>query len=289
LHKLSELKFDELNLDAGSTLNIINYPWDLIRYHANALDKDFDALFRGSKKAAKKAEGCYFINPKDITISPKSIIMPGVVLNASKGRIYISGSAVIEPSAYIEGPAYIGEGSTVRSGASIYGPVSIRNYSKISGEINHSIIHSYVNKQHLGYLGHSYLCEWVNLGAGTTTSNLKNNYSPVSVELAGKPVDTGLTFLGSMVGDHTKTGINTMLNTGSLIGVSCNMFGSGYMPKSVRSFSWLDADRKDTSMYEIEKSLNTARTTMNRRKVEMTGAYEELFRSVYAESKEILI
>lgn len=274
---------------AGPPLKFINYPWDSIKYHENEIISDLNRLFSVTKRQIKKAKALNLINSKDIYISSKSVITPNVVLDASNGKIFISDFVKIEPFAYIKGPVFIGKNSFVKSGSKIYGPVCIRENSKVSGEIFHSIIHSFVNKQHLGFLGNSYLCEWVNLGAGTTTSNLKNNYSEISVRLGEVKLNTETIFLGSIIGDHTKTGINTMLNSGTVIGISSNLFGGGFMPKLIRSFSWLDTDNRSTYLYEIEKALNTAKTTMSRRNITMTASYDELFRLFFKKTQEDLI
>jgi hypothetical protein len=165
--------------------------------------------------------------------------------------------------------------------------VRIGCHSKISGEITKSILHWYVNKQHLGFLGHSYLCEWVNLGAGTTTSNLKNNYSEITLDINNQKVNTDSIFLGSIVGDHTKTGIQTMLNTGSMIGVSANLYGAGFHNKQVKSFSWADASTGKNTIYDYDKALNTAKISMKRRDLEMTEEYENMFKHVYSNLGEL--
>jgi UDP-N-acetylglucosamine diphosphorylase/glucosamine-1-phosphate N-acetyltransferase len=267
---LLNLGLSKLNIDEPE-LQIINYPWDLIGYHDSEMKRDLKILFKNKKKAS---------------ISKK---LSNVVLDNSEGTILLSSSVRVEPFVYIRGPAFIGGNTVLKSGTKIYGPVTIRDNARVSGEISHSIFHPFVNKQHLGFVGHSYLCEWVNLGAGTITSNLKNNYSPISVKLDSGQVNTCSNFLGSIIGDHTKTGISTMLNTGSIIGVSSNLFGGAYMPKLVRSFSWLDADSRNTYLYEIEKALSTAKISMQRRNINMTGSYEELFKLIFKRTRENLI
>ncbi len=228
-------------------------------------------------------------NKKRIHISPKCRISKHSELDSSEGDIFIGKGAVIEAFTYIKGPVFIGERCTIRSGAQLYGPLSIGANSKISGEAACSVIHPFANKQHYGFLGHSYICEWVNLGAGTTTSNLKNNYSQITIETAGEKINTGSVFLGSIIGDHTKTGISTMLNTGTQIGISSNLFGSGYHNKLIRSFSWDEAGSKEFTLYDIEKALNAARISMKRRNVEMTAEYEKLLRKIYEDRESIVI
>jgi UDP-N-acetylglucosamine diphosphorylase / glucose-1-phosphate thymidylyltransferase / UDP-N-acetylgalactosamine diphosphorylase / glucosamine-1-phosphate N-acetyltransferase / galactosamine-1-phosphate N-acetyltransferase len=275
--KMKLFQVDELNNDETEELNIINIPSDLILYHELEIKKDLEILLKKKAGAKKNPTNAELINRSKIYIGQGCSISRSSVLDASKGTVYIADDSVIEPFCFIQGPVYVGEGSTVRSGSKLYGPLSIGSHSKVSGEIISSVIHSYVNKQHLGFLGHSYLCEWVNLGAGTTTSNLKNNYSEIIVKLAGKDIPTGSIFLGSLIGDHTKTSINTMLNTGTFIGISSNLYGGGFHPKTVRSFSWGEASG-DVVTYDIEKALNTARISMKRRNINMSKSYENLIR-----------
>lgn len=240
---------------------LINYPSDLILYNEEQLNYDLNKAIKGKKK---------------LHIGKKCKIAKNVVFDTSAGKIYINDNTIIEPFTYIKGPVYIGENCTIRSGSQIYGPVRIGGECKVSGEITCSILHWYVNKQHYGFLGHSYLCEWVNLGAGTTTSNLKNNYSKIVLDVAGEKVNTNSIFLGSIVGDHTKMGINTMLNTGTVVGISANLYGAGYHNKKVSSYTWDDATNNENIPYEIAKAISTAKTSMSRRKVVMSEAYEKM-------------
>ena len=282
INDLAGMKFklfqvDELNTDETDELKIINLPSDLVLYHESEMKKDLDFLLKKNQTSKRRINNAELINRSKIFIGQNSSISSQVVIDASNGPVFIGDRTVIEPFSFIHGPVYIGEDSTVRSGSKLYGPVRVGDQCKISGEIISSVLHSYVNKQHLGFLGHSYLCEWVNLGAGTTTSNLKNNYSEITIKLGRRELPTGSIFLGSLIGDHTKASINTSLNTGTFIGISCNLYGSGFHSKSVRSFSWGDASGK-TVTYDIEKALKTARTSMKRRSVNMSKTYEDLMR-----------
>lgn len=267
----SDIEWLGLTKIESPEFNFINYAPDTILFNDEELRCDLKHLVKNRKKK--------------IHISPKCRISKHAVLDVSEGDIFIGRDTVIEPHVYIKGPVYIDAHCTIRAGASLYGPLSIQEHCKLNGEITCSIIHSYVNKQHHGFLGHSYLCEWVNLGAGTTTSNLKNNYSKIVINVKNEPIDTNSIFLGSIIGDHTKTGINTMLNTGTQIGISSNLFGSGYHNKFIRSFSWADAADKTPVTYDIEKALNTAVTSMKRRNVELSKAYEDLLRNIFAEKE----
>ncbi len=270
LVSLADIDWLGLTRTETSSYTVINYPSDLILHHEKELKHDLEQMM-GKKK---------------LHVSSKSKVGKNVVFDTSEGRIYVGKNTVIEPFTYIKGPVYVGENCALRSGTQLYGPVRIGNKCKVSGEITSSILHWYVNKQHYGFLGHSYLCEWVNLGAGTTTSNLKNNYSMIELNIEGEKVNTDSMFLGSIIGDHTKTGICTMLNTGSLVGVSSNLYGSGYHNKQVPSFSWADSSAGESKVYDIEKALNTAKVSMKRRNVEMSEAYEAMFREAFEQKDE---
>jgi UDP-N-acetylglucosamine diphosphorylase / glucose-1-phosphate thymidylyltransferase / UDP-N-acetylgalactosamine diphosphorylase / glucosamine-1-phosphate N-acetyltransferase / galactosamine-1-phosphate N-acetyltransferase len=249
----------------------INNVSDLILYQATELQDEMDLIVSGKKRILNHS---------------KKTTDRNAVLDSSAGKIFIGKNTIIEPFTYIKGPVYIGDGCTIRSGSQLYGPVRIGCNSKVSGEITCSTLHSYVNKQHYGFLGHSYLCEWVNLGAGTTTSNLKNNYSKITLDIEGEKINTDSIFLGSLFGDHTKTGIHTMLNTGSVVGISTNLYGAGYHSKKINSFTWDDASSGSNIEYEIDKAVETARVSMKRRNIEMSPAYESMLRYVFEKISE---
>lgn len=271
LVSFGDIEWLGLSKTESNEIRLINYPSDLILYHEDQLNYDLNREMKGKKK---------------LHIGKKCSIGKNVVFDTSHGRIYINDNTIIEPFTYIKGPVYIGENCTIRSGSQIYGPVRIGGSCKVSGEITSSILHWYVNKQHYGFLGHSYLCEWVNLGAGTSTSNLKNNYSKIVLNIDDRKVDTNSIFLGSIIGDHTKTGIQTMLNTGTMVGISSNLYGAGYHNKKIRSFSWVDASNNEVIAYEIDKAISTARISMGRRNVNMPEAYGKMMRYVFEKKDE---
>jgi UDP-N-acetylglucosamine diphosphorylase/glucosamine-1-phosphate N-acetyltransferase len=184
----------------------------------------------------------------------------------------------IFPNAVIEGPAYIGESSKIKSAATIYENVSIGKVCKIGGEVEGSIIMPYSNKQHAGFLGHAYLGSWINLGADTNNSDLKNNYSTVKVFINGEMIDSGSQFMGLIMGDHSKSAINTMFNTGTVVGFSCNIFGAGFPDKFVSSFTWGGTDK--SKIYDVDKSIETAKKVMSRRNIIMSKDEEELFHKI---------
>jgi len=264
----------------------VQYIWDLIYQNSNELNSDIE-LYSSSKKEkilGKVYEGAHYIEKENILIEEGAQIKPGVVLDASEGPIFIDKNAVIFPNAVIEGPAYIGEGSLVKSCATIYKNVSIGKICKVGGEVEGSIFFPYTNKQHSGYLGHSCLGSWVNIGADTNCSDLKNNYSNIKVNLYGEEVNTGLQFLGLIIGDHSKTAINTMFNTGTFVGFSCNIFGEGFPDKIIPSFAW--GGSSGILTYNVEKSINTARIVMARRQKKMSDAEENVFRYIFTSTQK---
>jgi UDP-N-acetylglucosamine diphosphorylase/glucosamine-1-phosphate N-acetyltransferase len=270
--------FPKKEIDAG----IIIYPWDLVNNNGSQISLDFNLLNRKNSNVRLKGtiyEGATLLNQDEIFIGEGSKIKPGVVLDAESGPIYIGKNVTIYPNAVIEGPSFIGDESKIKIGAKIYENTSIGPVCKVGGEVEASIIHSHSNKQHDGFLGHSYIGMWTNLGADTNNSDLKNNYSNVRVFINGEEVDSNSMFVGLIMGDHSKCGINTMFNTGTVVGVSCNVFGSGYPSKYLPSFSW--GGSESVKLFDLEKSIQVAAKVMQRRKIEMTNNDENLFRKVF--------
>ncbi|MFH1942296.1 MAG: GlmU family protein [bacterium] len=265
----------EVSVDAV----VFGYIWDLVLRNGRQIAADIRARHEMGGIAGKVHEGVRMLNPSSITVEKDAVVKPGVVLDAEDGPVFIDEGAEIFPNAVIQGPAYVGRRSKIKIGAKIYEGTSIGEMCKVGGEVEESIIHAYSNKQHDGFLGHAYLGMWVNLGADTNNSDLKNNYGSVKVFVDGEYVDSRETFVGLMMGDHSKTGINTMINTGSVVGVCCNVFGAEFPPKFVPSFSWGGGGR--FSEYAYSKALETARRVMARRQVETTEAYENMLREVF--------
>jgi UDP-N-acetylglucosamine diphosphorylase / glucose-1-phosphate thymidylyltransferase / UDP-N-acetylgalactosamine diphosphorylase / glucosamine-1-phosphate N-acetyltransferase / galactosamine-1-phosphate N-acetyltransferase len=274
------LPFHILGNRVESKLKLIKYPWQLINVNGSEIVNDYDLIVKKVQKIElRKYPSVEFKNKKNIFIAKDSVVDPFVFLDASEGPVYIGKRARIMSHTYIQGPAYIGDNSIIKSGASIYRNTSIGEVCRIGGEVESSIIHSYSNKQHEGFLGHSYLGSWINIGADTNNSDLKNNYENISVLLNGKPVDTGSQFVGLIMGDHSKTAINTMFNTGTIVGVSCNIFGSGFPQRYIPSFSWGGSDFLKS--YDVNKSLNTAKIVLCRRNKNLTLNNENLLRKVF--------
>ncbi|MGB2960649.1 MAG: GlmU family protein [Bacteroidota bacterium] len=262
-------------------VHLIRYPWDLVNRNGDEIVADFARLTAGEKDKMRGLvyEGAHLVNKNNLFLGDGTQIKPGTVLDAESGPIYIGKNVTVFPNATIEGPAYVGDGCMIKIGAKIYENTSIGEKSRVGGEVEESIIHSHSNKQHDGFLGHSYLGKWVNLGADTNNSDLKNNYGNVRVVINGESIDTGSPFVGLTMGDHSKSGINTMFNTGTIVGVSSNVFGSGFPPKAVPSFAWGGAEGMTT--YRIDKSLEVAKRVMARRKVSLSAVEENVIRKVF--------
>jgi hypothetical protein len=241
---------------------MISHPWDAVRQNGEEIHNDF-LLLGGGHIDSEPAPGVYLINEAQIGISPDVSISPGVVMDATAGPISIGSGTVLMSNVSVKGPVHIGSGSVVKMGAKIYGQTTIGPVCRVGGEVAETIIQGYANKQHEGFLGHSYLGEWVNLGAGTNTSDMKNNYSTVRVSIAGEPVDSGQMFVGLYAGDHSKTGIGMIFNTGSVVGICCNLYGADYPPKYIPSFTWGGASGFEE--HDLERALVTTSRVMERR------------------------
>jgi len=267
-------------------VKLYNYLWEMISDNGSEIVKYTEELTKDNSAFTdpQDFEGVNFVNANKIFIKNNVTIKPGVVIDATNGAVYIDENVFIYPNAVIEGPVYIGKDSKIKIGAAIYENVSIGSNCKIGGEVEDAIILSYTNKQHAGFIGHSYIGSWVNLGADTNCSDLKNNYSAVKVKLHGESIDTGMQFLGLIIGDHSKSAINTMFNTGTIIGIFSNIFGAGFPPKFIPSFSWGGADGMKT--YDLNKCINTAKIVFGRRNREFTSDDEKLLETVFSLTKE---
>ena len=203
-----------------------------------------------------------------------------MIVDGSNGPVFIDRNAVIQPNVYIQGPVYIGPSVLIKAGAQIYSGSSIAEGCKIGGEVNNSIISAWSNKAHNGYLGTSYVGSWVNIGAGTNNSNLKNNYGTVKSTVNGEVVDTGLQFMGLIMGDHSKCGINTTFNTGTTVGINCNLYGSAIHKKHISSFTWGCAV-DDYTTYKLDKALAVNKTVMSRRQHNLSTYEKELLENIF--------
>ncbi len=260
-------------------VRLVRRPWDLVGWNAAVLADDF-ALAGASGHGAPPdlAPGAQLLHRERVLCREGVRVEAGAILDASEGPVILGEGARVLQNAVVLGPAYIGARSTVKVGAKLEGPVSLGPECKVGGEVEAAIFQGYANKQHDGYVGHAYLGAWTNLGAATNNSDLKNNYSTVRVWTPGGEVDTGEIFVGLFLGDHAKTAIGTLFNTGTVVGFSCNVFGSGFPPKHLPSFTWGTGDT-----FEVEKAIVVARTVMARRQVRMEPADEVLFRTLFAD------
>ena len=245
----------------------VERPWDIFSKNGIALEKDFELITKG-RKSAPISKTNQVIRPERVFIEHGATV-ECAILNASTGPIYIAKDAEIMEGSIVRGPFSLGEHSALKMGAKIYGPTTIGPHSKVGGEVNNSVIFGFSNKAHDGFLGNSVLGEWCNLGADTNNSNLKNNYAPV--KLWDYPTErfanTGLQFCGLIMGDHSKCGINTMFNTGTVVGVSANIFGSGFPRNFIPSFAWGGAHGFE--VYTMPKVLQTVKIVLSRRGLEL--------------------
>lgn len=264
--------------------SVLNYPWDLIEQNPIWLERDFRLRKRIGGQLEPDSRVALVGPRDDIYIDETARLEPFVVIDSNSGPVWIEDRVRVQAFTRIEGPAYIGSETqlfraNVREGCS-FGPVC-----RIGGEIEESIVHGYSNKYHDGFLGHSYVASWVNLGALTTNSDLKNDYSQVSVPLQGTSIPSGGTKVGCFIGDHTKTGLGSLLNTGSSVGVMTLILPGGeLLPKHIPSFSRIWHGRLEELPDGCESGLETARYAMSRRGQELTEPMERLLRQLYEQT-----
>ncbi|MEO8934611.1 MAG: GlmU family protein [Xanthomarina sp.] len=267
----------------GDILKIEN-TWDIFQKNGEAIHEDFDLLTE-NRESQPIPVSVNTLNSELIFIEEGAKI-EFATLNATNGPIYIGKNAEIMEGSIIRGPFALCEEAIVKMGAKIYGPTTVGPHSRIGGEVNNSVLFGYSNKGHDGFLGNSVLGEWCNLGADTNNSNLKNNYAEVRLwdyETEGF-ARTGLQFCGLMMGDHSKCGINTMFNTGTVVGVSANIFGSGFPRNFVPSFSWGGSSGFTT--YLTKKAFEVAQVVMSRRGVDFLEEDKAILEHVFEETKK---
>jgi len=262
----------------------IEHTWDIFSKNGEAIAEDFSLITNG-RKSEPIPSTVNTVNPENIFIE-KGATLNFATLNASAGPIYIGRDSEVMEGALVRGPLALCNNSTLKLGAKVYGPTTVGPHSKIGGEVSNSVIFGFSNKGHDGFLGNSVLGEWCNLGADTNNSNLKNNYAEVrlwdyNTEGFAK---TGLQFCGLMMGDHSKCGINTMFNTGTVVGVSANIFGSGFPRNFVPSFSW--GGHSGFVTYKTNKAFEVAEVVMGRRKEEFTDLDKAILEHIFEETKQ---
>jgi UDP-N-acetylglucosamine diphosphorylase/glucosamine-1-phosphate N-acetyltransferase len=279
-----EIDFDTFDITEYSNDDVlrIEHTWDIFSKNGEAIKRDFELITKG-RTSQPIPEMTPVFNPEDIFIE-EGAKLPLCSLNATNGPIYIGKNTEIMEGCMIRGPFALCEGAIVKMSAKIYGPTTIGPHCRVGGEVNNSVLFGYSNKGHDGFLGNAVLGEWCNLGADTNNSNLKNNYAEVRLwdyETEGF-ARTGLQFCGLMMGDHSKCGINTMFNTGTVVGVSANIFGSGFPRNFVPSFSWGGSAGMTT--YLTKKAFEVAKVVMSRRNIEFTEEDAAIMEHVFEET-----
>jgi UDP-N-acetylglucosamine diphosphorylase/glucosamine-1-phosphate N-acetyltransferase len=279
LEKFSQ-NLNRIDIDP-EPVNCWQYTWELISNNSEYIRNDFFEFFYEQDNFFETEPGVTILNPYNVWIGEGSQFKPGVVIDASEGPVVIDENVRILPNAVISGPVYIGKNTLIKAAAKIYEGTTIGPTCKIGGEVESSIIQGFSNKQHDGFLGHAFLGEWINLGADTNNSDLKNNYKPVKSYFypAKETINTGNQFLGAIIGDHSKTGINCSINTGTVIGIGCNLYGHELLSGFIPSFSW--GTGNDLRSYRLDAFLQTAETVKQRRKVDLTSAEENLIAALY--------
>lgn len=278
------VNFDEYEaIEFEREILCIENTWDIFSKNGEAISQDFELLTNG-RQSQPIPKSVNVIHAENIFIE-EGAKLEFVTLNASSGPIYIGQNAEIMEGSIIRGPFALCEYGIVKLGAKIYGPTTVGPHSRVGGEVNNSVLFGYSNKGHDGFLGNSVLGEWCNLGADTNNSNLKNNYAEVRLwdyETEGF-ARTGLQFCGLMMGDHSKCGINTMFNTGTVVGVSANIFGSGFPRNFVPSFSW--GGNSGFTTYLTKKAFEVAKVVMSRRNVEFTQQDAKILEHIFEDTK----
>ena len=268
--------------DIHEKLFFIEKPTDIFSYNDKAIDFDFKLLTEGRiSQELSSTNG--FIGEKENLFIEEGATIEFSTLNCKTGKIYIGKNAEIMEGSNIRGSLALCEESKINLGTKLYGGTTIGPHSKVGGEVNNIVIFGYTNKGHDGFVGNSVIGEWCNLGADTNSSNLKNNYASVKLWNYRKKrfLDTGLQFCGLIMGDHSKTAINTQLNTGTVVGVAANIFKSGFPPNLVDSFSW--GGMKGDEKFKLEKSYEVAEKAMERRKITITEMDKDILKYIYNE------
>jgi len=288
------------------TGKLMDYAWDLSRLGGEQIAADYALRSVGDSPSQLNARGDrqYIIAGNVFTYGEPNLgagvvisaernplilemdvtIGAGAIIDTTGGIVWLDSNATVEPGAIIQGPCYVGSHSIVRPGARLSDGVCLGPHCRVGGEISRTTLLGYSNKQHSGYLGNSYVGEWVNLGAATDNSDLKNNYRPVTVTMNGVEYDTGSLHVGAIIGDFVKTAIHTRLNTGTVIGACCNLFGSDFPPKEIPPFVWVGSDKMEE--YRPDKAIATVREVMPRRGRTLDPTLEQNLRSLFSRSAD---
>lgn len=270
----------EQDIHYTEEINKINYPWDIFKLNEAILKADFERITANRTSQPLSSSNLVLGNEAHIFLEDGAKV-EGAILNTTGGPIYVGKNAEIMEGSVVRGGLALCEGAALKLSTKIYGATTVGIHSKVGGEVNNSVIQGYSNKGHDGFLGNAVIGEWCNLGADTNNSNLKNNYGNVKVYNYYKKdmVDSELQFLGLIMGDHSKCGINTMFNTGTVVGVFANIFGGGFPAKFIPSFSWGGAE--GFSAYHIQKAYEVAEKVMERRAVNLTKQSKEILKHIF--------
>ncbi|MGB0391677.1 MAG: putative sugar nucleotidyl transferase [Salibacteraceae bacterium] len=266
------------SIEYNGELKSIEASWDIFQETGDEISADIARLGLKANKETIEKENTLFGSEIFIEEGAK---VRGAILNSESGPIHIGKDAEVMEGSVIRGPFTLGEHSTIKMSSKVYGPTTIGPHCKVGGEVTNIVMFAYSNKGHDGFIGNSVIGEWCNFGADTNSSNLKNNYSPVRVWSYPneKMEETGLQFCGLIAGDHCKTGINTMLNTGTVLGVCSNVFGGGFPPKFIPSFSW--GGEKGFDTFRLDKAFEVGEAMMNRRKLTLTSDDRKILQHIF--------
>jgi UDP-N-acetylglucosamine diphosphorylase/glucosamine-1-phosphate N-acetyltransferase len=262
----------------------LEYPWDIFTYNEVALNEDFQLLTKGRKTAPISSTN-KIAGAQNIFIEEGASVEFSII-NATTGPVYIGKDAEVMEGCMVRGPLALCEHAVLKMGAKIYGATTIGPHAKVGGEINNSVIFGYSNKAHDGFLGNSVIGEWCNLGADTNNSNLKNNYAEVRVwnYVQEHYIKTGLQFCGLIMGDHSKSAINTMFNTGTVVGVNANIFGAGFPRNFIPSFSWGGAENIAT--FSLNKAYEVVALVMKRRGIVLDDCDKQILRTIFEQTEK---
>lgn len=295
LNRNNVLHFPNVELKRIECTNVprLEYNWNIFQKNDTELRKDFD-LLTANRKSLPLSPTNQLIGPESAIFIEEGAVVEGAILNCKTGPIYIAAEAEVMEGALIRGPFSLGEHAQIKMGTKIYGPTTIGPYCKIGGELNNVVFFGYSNKAHDGFMGNSVVGEWCNFGADTNTSNLKNNYGEIKVidYETGTSVNSETQFCGLFMGDHSKCGINSMFNSGTVVGVGCNMFGTGYIRGLVPSFSY-GGPQEGFEVYRLDKAIQAATRVYERRgkifdKMEeaiMTAIFRQSHPSLFSEKE----
>lgn len=259
--------------------------WDLYLMNGDQIRKDIRLLQPGKSKSVSISRHAMLEQEEDIYMEEGVTVEPGAIVSAKEGPVYLGKNATVMSGAIVRGPVAVCEHSIVKMGAKVYGDTTIGPVCKVGGEVSNTVFHSYSNKAHDGYIGNSVIGQWCNIASGTTISNLKINYNNISITdwMSGDEVDTGQQFLGLIMGDHSKTAINCVIDSGSLFGVNSNILTRGFPPRHVPSFSWVDPH--GIQLYKLDKAYKAMEAMMKRRGVALTGAQKKLMEYIFEHSR----